>query len=109
MCQLGVRPLDIGQMIAELYELTLFKDIQAGLWMVEGFAKGYDLPNAAFAFRSAIHVGIHLINFGSSVPGWGSPEQVEEVVETGRDIIVKAWEKDREWFADHALGCLFAT
>ncbi|KAK2604836.1 hypothetical protein N8I77_007734 [Diaporthe amygdali] len=56
MCQLGVRPLDLGQMIAELYELFLYKDVEAALWLIEGFATGYGFVDADFAFRVAIHV-----------------------------------------------------
>jgi hypothetical protein len=94
-------------MIAELYELYLFKDIHAGRWLVEGFAVGYGIPNDDFAFRTAIHVGTHLVCWGSSVPGWGTEEQILEVVTKGRDLIVHAWQKDKAWFMDSDLACLF--
>lgn len=100
--------MDAGQMIAEMYELTLFKGIQAGLWLVEGFTEGYGDTDDAYAFRTAVHVGLHLVCWGSSVAGWGTPEQVEEVVGVGRDIILRAWEKDRTWFEGHDLKCLFS-
>ena len=94
-------------MIAELYELTLFKNIQAGLWLIEGLTTGYGFLDDDFAYRTAMHVGTHLVCFGSRVPGWGTLEQVEEVVEVGRDLIIKAWEKDHLWFEESALSCLF--
>lgn len=109
MSQIGVPNLDCGQMIAELYELRLYKDTTAGLWMVQGFAEGYGAVSNDFAFRTAIQIGAHLVSFGTSVQGWGTPEQVEMVARTGRDIIVHAWQKDREWFEGCDLACLFRS
>ena len=59
------------------------------------------------AFRTSIHVGVHLICWASRVQGWGSKEQVEKVVEVGRDFVVKGWENDREFFDGTVLKCLF--
>lgn len=102
-----MRPLDLGQMVAELYELTLYKGIKAGLWLVEGFVAGYGYVNDDFAYRTVLHTGVHLVGFGSAVPGWGSPENQEIVARTGRDIVLRAWQKDRSWFEDHDLAPLF--
>ncbi|KAJ2971824.1 hypothetical protein NUW58_g9309 [Xylaria curta] len=107
MSQIGVPNLDLGQMVAELYELKLYKNITAGLWIAQGFLEGYGAVSDDFAFRTAIQVGAHLISFGTSVQGWGTPEQVEEVARVGRDVIVHAWQKDREWFRRGDLACLF--
>ncbi|KAI0911964.1 kinase-like domain-containing protein [Ustulina deusta] len=109
MAQIGMPSLDVGQMVAELYEMKLYKDITAGLWMMQGFAAGYGEVSDDFAFRTAIQVGAHLVSFGTSVQGWGTPEQVEMVARTGRDIIVHAWHKDREWFQGGDLACLFQS
>lgn len=98
MCQLWLPQLDLGQIIAELYELTLYKNIQAGLWFIEGFMSGYGFVSDEFAFRTLIHVGTHLVSFGTGVAGWGDPKQCETVAETGRDIISKAWREDKAWF-----------
>lgn len=109
MCQLGVRPLDLGQMIAELYELSLFKDLDQGKWLIEGFAAGYGYVDDDFAFRTGLHVGTHLICWGSRVPGWGSGSEVRHVVATGKELILRAWHKDRAWFEAGDLACLFTV
>lgn len=93
-------------MLAELYELYLYRGILAGPWMIEGFCAGYGIDDDAFAFRTAIHVGTHLVGFGT-VPGWGTEEQVLAVVAKGKELVVRAWNKDREWFLATDLAPLF--
>lgn len=107
LCTFGVRPLDLGQMIAELYELYLYRGIQAGLWLIQGLCAGYGSEDDAFAFRAAIHVGTHLVCFGS-VQGWGTAEQLLEVVTKGKEVIVRAWNRDRECFLASELAPLFS-
>ncbi|KIA75730.1 hypothetical protein HK57_00465 [Aspergillus ustus] len=107
LAQVGSRALDLGQMIAELYMLKHYKDIDAGLWVIEGFAEGYDEISEEIAFRTLIHVGVHFIFFGSTVAGWGTPEQVRDLVRVGRDLITKASEKDRSAFKGEIWEVLF--
>ncbi|KAB5566758.1 kinase-like domain-containing protein [Coniochaeta sp. 2T2.1] len=109
---LGVPARDLGQMLAELYMLKHFKDIDAGLWMMREFVKGYaEATNGIFedetAFRIAIHLGMHVIVIGGSVPGWGSLEDVVRVVTLGKEIIIRAWKKDGTWFEGSDLAFLF--
>ncbi|KAK6074397.1 phosphotransferase enzyme family protein [Seiridium cupressi] len=108
MAQLGPRVLDIGQMMTEMYALWLYPKIDAGLWMVQGFAEELALKDQKAAFRVAAQLGCHIVAFETIVPGWGMPEQVEEVARIGRDIIVHARKGDRDWFDKHDLSCLFA-
>lgn len=107
MAELGIRPFDLGQMIAELWQLKLFRNIDAGVWLIEAFADGYGPVDVSFVFRTILHVGAHLICFGSQTPGWGTEEQSKHIVEVGRDVLVNAWNKDRKSFDGHDLGCLF--
>ncbi|KAJ5616366.1 hypothetical protein N7537_001480 [Penicillium hordei] len=107
MSQIGSRALDLGQMIAELYETKLFKNVDGGVWIIQGFLEGYGALDNEMAFRTAIHVGVHLVCWGSRVPGWGTQKQIEEVVKLGRDLIVYGWRKDKAWFAKGTLSCLF--
>lgn len=96
LSHLGSVAFDIGQMLAELYELKLFKDIDAGAWLMEAFVKGYGKIEEAVAFEIAIHMGVHLIVWGSRVEGWGTKKQIERVVEVGRNWVLAGWAQDRE-------------
>jgi hypothetical protein len=100
LAQRGTRALDLGQMIAELYMLKHYKNIDAGLWVIEGLLQGYRYQHIPqkIAFRTLIHVGVHFIFWGSTTPGWGSQEQVHDLVKLGRELVVRAWETDRTWF-----------
>ncbi|KAH8423007.1 uncharacterized protein LDX57_000763 [Aspergillus melleus] len=106
LAQCGARALDLGQMIAELYFVKHFRDVDAGPWIIEGFARSYPHLTEAMAYRAAIHVGVHFICWGTMLTDWGSEEQVREVVALGRDLIVKGWRREREWFEGGFWGCL---
>ena len=105
--QLGLPSVDFGQMIAEMYALWLYKSIIAGLWMMEEFIDAYGHVSDGFAFRTAIQTGAHLLCITTTFPGWGTPDQIEEVARVGRDIIIHAWKKDRSWFEKGNLAGLF--
>jgi thiamine kinase-like enzyme len=98
---------DLGQMFAELFQLTHFKKIEAGVWLIESFMDGYGKIDEDLAFETVVHVGTHFICFGSRTAGWGTEEQVRRLVEIGRDFMVKGWARDREFFEGTALKCLF--
>ncbi|KAH1419427.1 hypothetical protein KXX32_008763 [Aspergillus fumigatus] len=100
LCHCGSRALDLGQMVAELYQLKHFLNIDAGVWLIEGLLDGYGPVDEDMAFRIAIHIGVHFICWGSTIPGWGTNDQVEGVVKLGRDLVVKGWQKDRDWFGE---------
>ncbi|KAK3393279.1 kinase-like domain-containing protein [Podospora didyma] len=102
---LGVRARDIGQMLAEMYMHKLFKGINAGGWLMEGFLSGYGGLDRDLAFRVIIHIGCHLIVIGGTVDDWGgSAEDVERVVDHGRDLILGAWRKDDHLFTNGLWG-----
>ncbi|RDL39456.1 uncharacterized protein BP5553_03796 [Venustampulla echinocandica] len=104
LSHLSTVAFDLGQMFAELFELKHFKGIDAGIWLIESFMQGYGPVEEDLAFNTAIHVGTHLICWGSTVQGWGTKEQIEGVVEIGRGFVVKGWEKDASFFKGTALG-----
>jgi hypothetical protein len=103
MAQIGVRAEDLGQAIAELWQLKLYKKIGAAQWIIQGFVDGYGKVNSDFMFRVLIHVGAHLICIGSTTPGWGTPEEGRDVAVAGRDVLLNAWAKDAKAFQGHDL------
>lgn len=65
LSQCGAQSLDLGQIIAELYMLKHFKNLDAGTWVIQDFIEGYrPALNVDMAFRTAIHVGVHLVAWG---------------------------------------------
>ncbi|EHK20791.1 uncharacterized protein TRIVIDRAFT_83490 [Trichoderma virens Gv29-8] len=107
MAQVGVRAEDLGQLIAELWQLKLYKDIDAALWIIRGFVQGYGKVDTDFIFRVLVHVGAHLICIGSTTPGWGTLEQGQNLAKIGRDVLLSAWKKDAKAFEEHDLQYLF--
>lgn len=106
--QIGRHTQDLAQMLAELYQLKLFKDIDAGLWAMHGFVAGYGGPwPDEMACQVAMLVGVHLVTWGATVPGWGDDEAVDEVVRLGGEIVDKASRGDWEFFVGGELACLF--
>ncbi|KAH6661238.1 kinase-like domain-containing protein [Truncatella angustata] len=108
MAQLGVHSLDFGQMLGEMYALWVYRRSETGLWLLEGFCEGLHLKDEKVAFRTAAQLGCHLVAFDSVIPTWGTPEQGKECARVGRDLIVHAWKRDRLWFEQSDLACLFA-
>ncbi|KAG6001361.1 hypothetical protein E4U43_001338 [Claviceps pusilla] len=106
MAQLGVQPEDVGQLLAELWLLKLYRDIDAGTWILQGFVDGYGSTDSAFALRALLHVGAHLICFGARTPGWGTAEQNERVARMGWHVLLAAWRGDEAALEDHEVGCV---
>lgn len=69
--------------------------------------RGYGETDEELAFKTAVHVGVHLICWGSRVQGWGSEEQIQRIVEVGKDFVVEGWEKNKAFFTEGPLKCLF--
>lgn len=105
---MNCRHFDVGQMAMELYLLWLREGITAGLWIMEGFIAVFHGLDEELAFRIAIHMGSYLICMAPLIPEWGTPEQLEDLVRIGRDILVHAWNKDGSWFGNSKLVCLFS-
>lgn len=106
MMHLNVPNVDFGQMLAEFYSAWLFQSVPAGLWMLEGMVDAYGPVTEDFAYRTALQIGAHLVCV-MTVLDRLPPEQLEQAVAVGRDIIVHAWNKDRAWFEKGELACMF--
>lgn len=112
LAQFGRTEYDLGQMIGDLYERKHFtKNADSALWIIQGFVDGYGALSEDSAFRIAIHAGVHLICWSirrnpvaSSTEPWG---QIQDAIRIGTDFVVKAWGRDRTWFEQSELACLF--
>ncbi|KAH8688787.1 kinase-like domain-containing protein [Talaromyces proteolyticus] len=113
LSQFGRKEYDVGQMIGDLYERKHFLDVDSAIWAMQGFVAGYGPLDHAMAFRAAIHAGVHLICWyirrNPTAPFLEDPKLIHGAIRTGTDFIVKAWEKDRVWFENSPLACLFAS
>jgi hypothetical protein len=82
-------------MLGEMYVLWKYKHIDAGLWMLRGYAEGLGPQTEDAAWRLALQVGVCLLSFGTLASGWGTTtEEVEDMARLARDVIVKAWTRD---------------
>lgn len=80
---------------------------------MQGVIEGYGELSDDMAFRVAIHIGVHLIGWYKRRPQRGpwvaSSEAIISGLTVGRDLIVKGWEKDRDFFKESLLSSLFTA
>jgi hypothetical protein len=111
--QYGHRAYDLGQMIGDLYERKIFNDIDIVMPVMQGVIEGYGELDSEMAFRAAIHAGVQLIGWYNRRPRTGPlmapPEVIVAGLTIGRDLILKGWEKDRNFFESTVLASLFAA
>ncbi|KAI1159877.1 kinase-like domain-containing protein [Nemania serpens] len=109
--QFGHRAYDIGQMVGDIYERKHFWGTDGAVPAIEGFIEGYGGLNDELAFRVAIHAGSNLIAWytrrNPNAPLRFPLEVVTDAMRLGRDWILKGWEKDRVYFEESPLACLF--
>ncbi|KAL7928860.1 kinase-like domain-containing protein [Trichoderma chlorosporum] len=109
--QFGHRAVDIGGILADLYERKHFKNVAASIPLMQGFMQGYGPLSEELAFTAALHAGVHLIcwyyrrNRNDPLP-YPLPT-VLDALTLGRDFILKGWAKDKKWFEDSVLAPLF--
>ena len=103
--QIGHRAIDLGQMIGDLLERDHYEDASMAMDVLRGFIQGYGPIDDDLAFRTAIYTGVHLICWKTR----GSPVSTkeEEGMKLGQDLILKGWEKDRQWLAGSVLAVFF--
>lgn len=111
LSQYGHRAYDLGKMFGDLCEKQFLDNSESAVWIIEGFVEGYGGMDEELAFRTAIHTGTQFLHWCIRRPPnaelLATPERITDAMKLGRDYIVKAWMKDREWFEGTALGPLF--
>ena len=110
--QFGHRAVDIGGILADLYERHHFKGVAASLPAMQGVVDGYGPLNEELAFRTAIHAGVHFICWyyrrDRNAPLPYPLPTVLAALALGRDFILKGWARDKKWFRTTVLAPLFA-
>ncbi|KAH8179073.1 taurine catabolism dioxygenase tauD, tfdA family protein [Sarocladium implicatum] len=109
VAQRGLRAVDIGEMLGDLYALWRYQKIDGGLWILQGFAEGYREESEAAVFRTAMQMGGRLLCHSLDLPEWGGEEQKREVAKLGAEVMTRAYNKDRLWFDEGELACLFTS
>lgn len=100
-------------MIGDLFERKHFHDIDAAIWTLVAFIHGYGRLSEGMAFRTAIHAGVQLITWVTRGPplhmrpAWATQDRARDIVNTGMELILKGWDRDREWFKSSVLADLF--
>lgn len=99
-------------MLADLYERKHFCNVDAAIEAIKGLMEGYGPMSDVMAFRCCIHAGVHLICWHiRRNPNLPLPAPLDKVIPAltlGRDLILKGWEKDKQWFQSSFLGPLFS-
>lgn len=97
---------DIGQMFAELYSLLLFRKIDTGMTIVEGFMQVYEMDED-MKWRVVVQIGVHLLCFSSRFEGMGDLETRREVLLKGMELVDRGWKKDEDWVRASFWKCLW--
>ncbi|KAK2777317.1 phosphotransferase enzyme family protein [Colletotrichum kahawae] len=106
--QLGVRSMDHGEMLGELYATWLCQG-SASLWIAEGYCRGLGDLSESSALQIALQLGIHLVSFGTISREMETLEQARDVARIGGEFIINAWGKKKAWFEQSELSFLFST
>ncbi|KAK4216709.1 kinase-like domain-containing protein [Rhypophila decipiens] len=104
----GSPTMDLGRMIAELYQIYFFMGIKEARWLITAIINGYGHIDDKFAFRTAVHIGARMINFGTLAGDLVPETRLQRGIRMGREMIVHARREDRGWFEAGDLACLFA-
>ena len=109
-CQLGELPMDLGHMVAELYKCWVFKNLDEAKWLIEGLAAGYGCFDDDLAFHTALYAGsIVVVSATMPLVLWGSEAQGQQMLRVAKELVLRAWHKDRAWFEASDLACLFGN
>ncbi|RAH55273.1 hypothetical protein BO85DRAFT_499076 [Aspergillus piperis CBS 112811] len=108
-CQFGSYMQDIARFIADIYVLSHFNGNEFSVQLMDGIMKGYRRLNEEELFQLAAYIGILLLNWEFVIvdDGPGGDELKMTIAAFAANVFLKACEKDREWFTNGDLRCLF--
>ncbi|KAI0485356.1 kinase-like domain-containing protein [Xylariaceae sp. FL0804] len=110
--QYGHRAIDVGGMLADLYERNHFQGVEASIPAMRGFIRGYGKLSEDLAYRVAVHAGVHLICWyyrrDRNAPLPFPLPRVLAALTLGRDLVLRGWAKDKSWLQTSMIGEMFA-
>ncbi|BCS16305.1 hypothetical protein ALUC_80512S [Aspergillus luchuensis] len=108
-CQFGSYLQDIARFIADVYVLSHFNGNDFSVQLMNGIMKGYRRLNGEEIFQLAAYTGILLLNWEFVIvdDGPGGNELKMTIAAFAANVFLKACGKDREWFKNGDLRCLF--
>lgn len=110
-CQILHRSVDLGQALGDMYERKAYRNTEDGLSVMKGLIHGYGPISEDMAFRTVMYVGIYVINRSkhqpSQGPKAGSEKDKVAALAHGRDILLRAWMRDKAFFSDGVFANLF--
>jgi hypothetical protein len=95
--------------VGDLYEKVVYLRADTTPVM-EAIVRGYGVLSDDMAFRTAIYVGVHLIDWYHRRPRSAppvAPEVITAGLRIGRDFICNGWARDKQFFESTALKSLF--
>ncbi|KAI0854723.1 kinase-like domain-containing protein [Xylaria cubensis] len=91
--EFGHRAVDVGDLLADIYERNHFKGVEASISATKGFIEGYGPRSEDLDYWVAVHAGVHLICWYyrryRNAPLSHPPPKVLATLTIGRDLIVK--------------------
>ena len=109
---LGCVSQDLGQCFAELWLIHHFLFVAAAAELITAIAEGYYSERTggksdALAFKVAMDMGIHLVNWPWRVGDWRDSPLLPDCIKFGDQLLLRGHKGDREWFRGGPLDAMF--
>lgn len=106
-CHLGCIEFDLGQFLGDMYTYEYFKGVGSCTSLLQGFVDGYKPLSKKQLSSVAVYTGIQILAWAPVVAAPLTREQEEQLVNYGRDLILKGKEEDWEWLETSYIGPIF--
>ena len=106
----GTAEFDVGQMAAEMYCLSAFRDQERGSALLDSFLKAYRQSRNVDAAKVAIRIGAHLfVIMPSAWSTEASQDKIEDALAIGAELVRIGVEKDVDGLRGSMLHELFSN
>ncbi|KAL4903215.1 kinase-like domain-containing protein [Aspergillus multicolor] len=98
---------DVGNILADLYMQNCFTDRDAPLTLLRAFVARYPPLSEDEVYRTVAHIGENFFHWIAYAPKGHPKEQIDQVVDFGKELIVMGAEGDRKGIEETLFACLF--